>query len=134
MSVSFNTFPDSYVRNIPAEVPLKAAQGFIVTAAISLIAGNAANIALLGGAIAATATLIEAIARPFIQAVFPDSPFIGMAISIFVPNMLALGLAASLAPWIGISYRVTSSFISILAWLALNQQFYQRNVGMVEVL
>jgi hypothetical protein len=134
MSVSLNTFQDSYARSFPAEVPMKAAQGFIVTAAISLIAGNAANFALLGGAIAATATLIEAIARPFIQAVFPDNPLIGSAISIVVPNMIALGLAASLVPWIGISYKVTSSVLSLLAWLVLNQQFYHRNVGMVNVL
>jgi hypothetical protein len=113
---------------------MKAAQGFLATAAISLVAGNAANIALLGGTIAATATLIEALARPLIQAVFPDSPFIGMAISIVIPNILALGLAASLAPWMGISYRVTSSVLSLLAWVVLNQQCYERNVGMVEIL
>lgn len=41
MSVTFSTFPDSYVRNIPADVPMKAAQGFLATAAISLVVGNA---------------------------------------------------------------------------------------------
>ncbi len=123
-----------YIRNFPTNVPVKAAQGFIATAAICLLAGGAANMALLGGAIAVTATLIEAVARPIILAVFQDAPFIGAAIQIFIPEMLALGLAASAAPLIGLSYKMTSPLLSVLAWLTLNQDVFQGNVGMVHVL
>ena len=134
MSVGLTTFQDNYIRNFPTQVPMKAAQGFIATAAIGLIAGTAANIALLGGAIAATATLIEAVTRPIIRAIFPENPFIGRAIQIITPRIMALALAASLAPWVGATYTITNRLLPLLAWLALNNNFYDSNVAMVEVL
>ena len=105
-----------------------------MTAAIGLITGRAAPVSFLGGAIAATATLIEAVTRPIIKAVFPDIPFIAKCIQISVPKLMALGLAGSLIPWICISYKITSVLIPLLAWLALNDRFYERNVAMVEIL
>lgn len=134
MSANLLAIHRGYVNNIPTEVPIKAAQGFIVTAAISLICGRAARVSFLGGAIAATASLIEALTRPVIRGIFPDNPFIAKSIQICVPKLVALGLAGSIAPWIGVTYKMTSILIPLLAWIALNDRFYERNVGMVEVL
>lgn len=120
--------------DFPTEVPTKAAQGFIATATISLFTGCAGNVALLGGAIAATATIIEAVTRPIIRAIFSENPRIAKFIQICTPKMMALGLAASIAPWIGVSYRMTSILLPLIAWVTLNERFYERNVGMVEVL
>src|SRR5580692_3662076 len=37
MPINFIAARDNYIQNIPTEVPMKAAQGFIATAAISLL-------------------------------------------------------------------------------------------------
>jgi hypothetical protein len=134
MASYISAMQNNYTTNFPAEVPTKAAQGFIITGAVSLLYGSSANVALLGGAIAVTATLIEALTRPIIKAIFPENPFIVKCIQVCVPRILALGGAIALAPWIGVSYEITSFFIPLIAWIALNDRFYERNVGMVEVL
>lgn len=135
MSVSLSSIPNSYIRNFPDEVPIKAAQSFVVTAVINLIVGQTAKMAVLGGTIAMTATLIEAITRPIIRGIFPDNDFIAKSIQICVPAIAALGLATALAPTIGLTYKVSSFLLSLLAWLTLNNnRFYERNVAMVEVL
>ncbi len=123
-----------YVRNFPTEVPMKAAQGFIATAVVNLMVGSAANVALIGGALAVTATLIEAVTRPIIRAVFPQNPLIARIIQIIVPQALAFGLGVAAAPWIGLSYKLSSSIIGFIAWLVLNDGWYNRNVGLVHVL
>ena len=134
MSTSLSAIQNNYIRNFPAEVPIKAAQGFIVTAAINLIAGRAGNVALFGGAIAATSTMIEAVTRPIIRSIFQDHRTIAIFIQIFFPKMIALGLAASIAPWIGVSYKMNSFLLPLIAWIALNHDFFNRNVGMAEML
>jgi hypothetical protein len=142
VSGSLSAIRTNYIQNFPTELPMKAAQGFIATTVISLITGCAPSVALLGGTIAATATIIEAITRPIIRAIFPETPFIATSIQIFIPQMMALGLADSIAPWIGTSYKTTSILLPLLAWISLNgislngisNGFYGRNVAMVEVL
>lgn len=134
MSATLTSIQNNYMQNFPTEVPIKAAQGFIVTATISLIAGYASSIALLGGALAAITTIIEAVTRPIIRAIFPEVPIIAKLIQICVPQMMVLGLADLIAPWIGVSYKMTSILLPLIAWIALNDKFYERNVAMVEVL
>lgn len=134
MSVTLSSIQSNYIKNFPAEVPIKAAQGFIVSVAINLVAGAASNMALVAGAIAATATIIEAVTRPIIKAIFPENPKVATVIQVTMSKTIALGLAASVAPWLGVAYKTTSVFIPIIAWLVLNDRFYERNVGMVEVL
>src|SRR5580704_13076427 len=95
---------ENYFTRIPDQVPLKAAQSFIATAAINAVFGTPIN-AVLGGAIAVTASLIEAVTRPIIEATFPSNSEIALAIQIVVPNLLATGLFISLAPWIGVTYK-----------------------------
>ena len=134
MSISLSTFQRNYRRDFPTEVPTKAAQGFIVTATINLIAGHACPVILLGGTLAATATIIEAITRPIIHTLFPDNPGIATYIQSLVPAIMVLSVATSAAPWIGISYQVTSILISFIAWFSLNEDFYKNKVGMVSIL
>lgn len=134
MSAVLSAIQNNYVQKFPAEVPTKAAQGFIATAVINILAGSASNVALVGGAIAATATIIEAVTRPIIKAVFPENPGIVKCIQIIMPKMMALSLAASTAPWLGVAYKMTSVLMPLIAWITLNDRFYERNVGMVEVL
>jgi hypothetical protein len=126
-----------YIENFPTELPIKIAQGFIVTAAIGLVAGCASNVVLLRGAVAVTATIIEAVTRPIIRAIFPQNPFIATGIQVFIPEMIALSLTASVAPWIGVGCRIGEhvlSLPSIIAWFALNHRCYERNVAMAAVL
>lgn len=132
--MSVHALANRYINDLPEQVPVKAAQGFVATAAIHVLMGGVAKVALLGGAIVATATLIEAVTRPIIRAIFPEHPFIGRIIQISVPKIAALGIAIAIAPWIGIAYKTTNFLLPLLAWLTLNNNFYERNVGMVEVL
>lgn len=129
-----NTFQQRYTETFPDFVPLKAAQGFIVTTAISLLAGSAGSVALVGGAIAAAASFIEAITRPIIRDLFRDHQFVAKLIQVCIPQILALGIAASLVPWLAISYKTTSVLLPIIAWISLNEGFYEKNVGVAVVL
>lgn len=133
MSAVLSSIQNSYTQNFPAEVPTKAAQGFLATAVINLIFGNAIPVALLRGTIAVTATVIEAVTRPIIKGIFTEYPTVVGVIQIMVPRALALGLATTLAPWIGLTYRTSSFIITFIAWMQLNQDTFARNVGMVEV-
>lgn len=133
MSANLTMIRNNYIRDLPSEVPAKAAQGFIATATIKLIAGASGKIALAGGAIAVIATMIEALTRPIIRAIFPNQSLITQAIQIVVPKMMALGLVSTFAPWAALSCEVHSFGLSVIAWLALNNGFYQRNVGMAQI-
>lgn len=125
---------NQYVQNLPTEVPRKAAQGFAITATIQLISGSSRNTSIFAGAMAATSTIIEAVTRPIIRAIFPNYPTIAQWIQMLIPRAIALGLASTVSPWIGVSDQIATSLLPILAWWALNGNFYEANVGMVEVL
>ncbi|OGN56579.1 MAG: hypothetical protein A3D96_04825 [Chlamydiae bacterium RIFCSPHIGHO2_12_FULL_44_59] len=133
-TVTLRTMQDSYVRKFPAEVPIKAAQGFIATTVIHLLLGSASSLALLGGTIAAVATIIEAITRPIINTIFPEHKVIAQCIQIVMPKMMALGLASSRIPWLDTTTStVTFLLVNLIAWPTLNYRFYERNVAMVEI-
>ena len=134
MSAALSAIQNYYRQNFPTEVPTKAAQGFLATAVMNLLVGSASNVALVGGAIAATATMIEAVTRPIIKAVFPENPGAAQLIPIVMSVVMALNLAASIAPWLGVAYKMTSGLMPLIARLALNNRFYERNVGIVTVL
>lgn len=134
MSANLRILQNYYMDNFPTEVPKKAAQGFIVTAAINLCSGFSTHVALLGGAIAATATIIEAVTRPIIRSVFRGNRFVAKFIQLAVPQAIALGLATSVVPWIGVSYKMSSYLLPLIAWISLNDRFYESNVGIVAVL
>jgi len=130
MSATLHNIKNNYSTNFPSEVRIKATQGFVATAVISLLFGSALNVALVGGAIAATATLIEAITRPIMLAIFPEHEPITKVIQI----AFSIFLAASLADWVGVSYRVTSPVITGIGLYILNIGSYDRKVGVVAVL
>lgn len=111
----------NYVNQLPKDIAIKAAQGAIVTATISLCFGAALPVALLGGTIAATATLIEALARPLIATIFPNNSFIRHCAQVIIPCGLALKLATSATPWLGIGYKTSVVALSFLATLILNE-------------
>jgi hypothetical protein len=134
MTAILNTFKNNYIENFPKEVPLKAAQGFIATGALALFLGATAKVALVGGAIAVTSTLIEAVTRPIIKAVFAENPRVGVCIQVLVSKMASISLAAAVAPWVGVVYQTNLFIFPLIAWISLNEGFYTRNVGMVEVL
>lgn len=128
-------YEGSYKRDFPKEVPIKAAQSFIITAALNLVvAESSVKVTLLGGALAVTSTLIEAVTRPIIKAVFPQNQFIGVCIQVSVSKVIVLGLAIAIAPWIGVTYKISTAILPFIAFIALNEEFYKRNVGMVEIL
>ncbi|MBX9744147.1 MAG: hypothetical protein K2X08_02925 [Chlamydiales bacterium] len=125
----------NYTHQIPKDIAIKAAQGAIVTATISLFLGSTVPVALLGSSIAATATIIEALARPLIKNIFPDNQFIARCAQIIIPASAAFYLASSTAPWIGISYHTNFFMFPILGWIALNPDFStNKNVAIAWVL
>ena len=125
---------ENYVDRMPTQIWMKSAQGLAVTVSISLIAGSSISAALVAGALAVAATLVEAIARPLIKSIFPDNPFIGRTISVFTANGLVLGAAKSIFSFSEIGFNPASYIlVKLIAWLSLNQNFYTDNVAIAEV-
>lgn len=123
----------TYRQTFPTELPQKAAQSFLVTVGITLLGGAAMNVALLAGAMALSVSVIEAVTRPIIRAVFPENPFIAECFQIIVPTALVLNAALALAPMIGITYKITSIILPFIAWICLNERFYEKNIAMAQV-
>jgi hypothetical protein len=113
---------DESLLNFPSDVPLKAAQGAIVTATVNLIAGSATNGIFAGGVIAAMATLIEGVTRSIMQKLFVTHPYAARFIQLTLPRMLALSLAAT----IGISYHPTPFLIAWIAAEILNTDCFDK--------
>jgi hypothetical protein len=134
---------ERYIQNFPQQAPVKIAASFLVTTAINLFS-NTLQGALFVGGMAATATLIEAITRPIIREIFPqdESPqIIPKAAQIIIPEIIALGLGASIAPYLGVSYKVNmfkdnalQKWFSIFSWCVLNFTAWNRNAPYAAVL
>ncbi|KKM60242.1 hypothetical protein LCGC14_1543810 [marine sediment metagenome] len=122
-----------YVNKFPTKLPIKAAQSFVATGVISLIAGCSAVVALLAGSIAILATTIEALTRPIIKSIFPKNPFVGLFIQICIPEIMAFGLIGVAAPWLGVTYKVSALLLPLIAWLSLNNDFYEKNTAQAVV-
>lgn len=134
MSLALNLFENNYVQGIPREIPLKMAQSFIATTTICLIYDAVVPIALLGGMIAATATVIEALTRPIIESLFAEAPFIGKCIQVAMPPLLTLQFFSLLSPWIGIEYRQTNFLLPWISWYVLNERYQERNLAMAVII
>lgn len=133
MAANVNAMQNKYVRLFPSELPMKAAQGFLATMAISLIMGSALNVALFMGAVAVTATLIEAITRPIVRTAFPDNPNIAAGTQIIIPRLLTISLGMQAASWLGTTFRMNGVLLPLLSWFALNEGFYKDNVAVAQV-
>jgi len=129
MSATLHNIKSNYWVNFPSEVPIKATQSFVATAVIGLVCGSALNVALVGGALAATATLIEAITRPIMQAILPKHEPVGIGIQVG----LSILMAVSFANWMGVSYKLTP-LITILGMHMINSEPYGRKVGVITIL
>jgi|GEM_PF-2164380 len=125
MSINLTTTQNNYVKNFPQNTPLKAAQGFIVTSLIHLTAGVAGKAAFLGGAVSATATLIEAVTRPIIETIFPKDSIITTCVQLVLAVTLTTTLATAMVPWVGVAHKMTSSSIPILAFIVLNSNAHE---------
>lgn len=134
MTIFLSTLQANYMQNFPAQVPIKTAQSFIVTALINIMTGSASSVVLAGSCLAATATIIEAVIRPIIKNIFPRNPSIATMTQIIIPTTIALSLAPTIAPCLGVVYKTTSVLLPILAWMTLNEKFYENNVAMAVVL
>jgi hypothetical protein len=122
---------NSYIENFPRNVPLKMAQGFLATAAINLVFNKGTyRTALLRGSLAALISLVEAVTRPIIKAIFPNTPLAGMIIQIVITP---LSIEWLLEPRIGLS-NTRTPLIPFIAWFILNHGFYGNNEGMAEVI
>jgi hypothetical protein len=123
-------------------MPIKAAQSFVASAAINLFLHSSPATAILGGAIAATASLIEAVTRPIIRTIFPKSdsqgqtpklPLLAQVTQLLVPSMVARGIASAFAPWIGLTYTTSTIFFTAITWWALNDDVFNKNEGVAFV-
>ena len=122
---------NSYIENFPRNVPLKMAQGFLATAAINLVFNKGTyRTALVRGSLAALISLVEAVTRPIIKAIFPNTPLAGMIIQIVITP---LSIEWLLEPRIGLS-NTRTPLIPFIAWFILNHSFYGNNEGMAEVI
>ena len=133
--------PKSYFQRLPNQIAIKAAQGFLITGTLSLLTGFSASVALTGGAIAVTATFIEALVRPLLKDIFPgnngehsimNNSTIRMVLSIAILP-LTLRIVDSIAPWSGVSYKMTALLIPIWAMMALNNRSFNDNTALTFV-
>ena len=131
MPLALSAIQNNYKEHFPIQVPLKAAQGFAFAATAQLVAGSDLNMALLGGALTATATIIEAVSRPIIITIFPNNECATECIQTTAPRLITMGLANSVAPWIGMTYKMTPIALSLAGHFTLNNNWFQNNVGMV---
>lgn len=69
-------------------------------------------------------TLVEAVTRPIIRAMLPGHPKVARLIQTVVPVMITIGLAASAAPWLKVSYQLGCLVGLINYILDDNRSFY----------
>jgi len=130
-----STIKNEYENNFPKDLPIKTAQSFIATGVIFLISGGTAVVALLGGGIAALASTIEAFTRPIMTSIFPKNPFIKRIIQISICESAMASLAELTFPWLGLAYEVSSLVVvSLITWIALNRDYFEKNTAMAAVL
>lgn len=115
-----NDYKNYYVNNFPTDVLTKAAQGFTASTILRVVFDNVVakkvafngNAALLTGAMAATATIVEAVTRPMVRATLPDWPDFLRLVQIYSSRIITLGLAYSISPWIGVNYAPEVGFFT----------------------
>lgn len=131
MVSSFDNFGTYYSKKFPSNVPLRALQGFVITTAIRLIFAVPLKKAAIIGALAAAATLVEAVTRPIMRSIFPNHAWIASSVQCIIPSVITLSAASAILPWVGLSYKV--SLLSCVLMLALNHATFQHNEGMVHI-
>ncbi|MDP1607904.1 MAG: hypothetical protein Q8L98_01160 [Chlamydiales bacterium] len=113
------TSSPSYIDKIPQGILPQVAKGALVTVAISLVLGSPLPIVALGATLAATITVVEAVSRPFFEAVLPNISYVKPFIQIFIPVTIVLSLAFSAAPWFTLNpfiARLPATFLLNVNW------------------
>ena len=101
----------------PTENIKTSCRSFIITAGISLVSIGNGNTALLAGAIAATATLIESVVRGIFNLVFPRGGFDqqNWATYLIAYPLTSCLTVTPLENLIGCSYEPSGHFLRLLA-------------------
>ncbi len=135
--LSFSTVVCEYLGTCPEKIPIKAAQGFLLTGILRLLTGATKGVALLTGTVAAIATLVEAVTRPIIQTIFANYPNITWLFQMTASLLVAVSLTAYVAPWAGITYAIDEiafPFLSGVIMGFLNQGSISQKNAMVIVI
>lgn len=132
--MSFVQSLNGFVDSMPKQLPVKIGQSFIASVALGGFFGATAKVAILAGSIAATATLVEAVARPIIDSVFPENQGIALASTVLISITSAFGLANAASSVTGLTYRVSAPLFSLIGMLCLNQDPRENNLAMAFVL
>lgn len=143
MSVSFNELCDAWYEGLPNDLSTQAFRGFLATTALRLFTSKGSlTQALFVGAVAATATAIEAATRPIIRSMinhyFIETKYndkIEKVIQVSLPKIIAVSLAAPIMSWTGLTSTIIISSIGTLfaTWIFFNEDFYNRNTATIEV-
>ncbi len=98
--------PGDLFRNMfPKSICSTAIQSFFLTGATRLVCGAGGTAAVLTGSIAATATVIEAATRPFVQVSLGQYDLARWAFRHTAPLAIAMSLTEITAPLFDVSYN-----------------------------
>lgn len=140
MSAAISQFRAEYARTFPTDLPTAVGQSFIGTAALTLLLGGSAEIVIVYGAVAATATLIEAVIRPLIAPFFIDKPFASMASLLAVSLMITSRLGDTALSFLQLSMRIEAQImggiLGAFATIYINDgiEWYNKNRAFVVVM
>lgn len=126
MSVPFNSL-NAFIQELPTQIPQKAMQGALATAAIKISLGAPRNMALAGAGIAASMTLIDALMRPVLKNTFPQNKLIAAIVnSVFFGAAYNVFTQAA-GRYVGTPYKISNLFLSLAATFFLNNQVDYQN-------
>lgn len=134
MSAIASSFLDRYVDDFPKLVPLKMAQSFVAASAVHLLLGASVNVTLIGGAVAALATAVEAIARPVFKTIFPDHSWMASNVSILAAYSIAVFTANAVAPWLRTADAIGVFGMALLGAILFNNEYFEKNGGNAVIL
>lgn len=131
---AISSFLDTYVQQFPERVPLKMAQSFVASSAIHLLFGASVNVTLIGGAVAALATVVEAIARPVFKSIFPEHSWVASNVSILAAYSIAICAANAVAPWLRTADAIGVFGMALFGALLFNDDYFEKNDGFMFIL
>lgn len=112
------TVVDRIQSNFNQDLAVKMAQGATVTALAHVVLGSARGVMALGAATAALCSVIDALARPVLDTIFPNHPTFRDASRVIIAVSTAVGVANAVAPWLGVAFQLTN--LSVFLSLCLN--------------
>lgn len=110
---------DWYVANLPERMPGQIAHSFLFGAALVLISEEAVGVALLGGAMAATSTLVSKLCVPLIKRICPNEAVVEL-VEVVAFAYTAFQLESFALPYFGEDTASSLFAGSALSWLSVN--------------